>query len=194
MYRAKQQSLDRQVAVKIIKTDLKAADALAHAAPLARMNHVAIVTVYTMQEIYVPQLDKVVPAIVMEWVEGETLGKRLSLAKFTCAEAAALCHDVLDGVEHLHENGICHLDLHAGNIIVLPNGRAKIIDVDANKDISLARLSTVSQDGARESDVDYCRGVVFKILRHSKFDFRRKSWFAIAIVFSKKEPRLSDIG
>lgn len=167
VYRATQQSLGRQVAVKIIKTDLAAADALAHAAPLARMNHPAIVTVYTIQEIHIPDLGRSVPAIVMEWVEGQTLGKRLSLAKFSTHEVNALCRDILDGVNHLHENGICHGDLHSGNIIILPTGRAKIIDVDANKDISLARLSALSQDGAKASDVDYCRGVVFRLLRHS---------------------------
>ena len=77
VYRATQQPLGRQVAVKIIKTDLKTADALAHAAPLARANHPAIVTVFTVQEVHLTDPDLRVPAIVMEWVEGDTLGKRL---------------------------------------------------------------------------------------------------------------------
>ena len=167
VYRAVQRPLGRHVAVKIIKTELKSADALAHAAPLARVNHPTIVTVYTLQEVYIPELNRSVPAIVMEWVEGDTLGKRLSLLKFSMEEAKALCGDVLDGIAHLHSHGLCHGDLHAGNIIILPTGRAKIIDIDANKEISLARLSTLSQEGAKSSDVDYCRGVIFKLLRHS---------------------------
>ncbi len=167
VYRAIQKSLGRQVAVKIIKTELKSADALAHAAPLARVNHPTIVTVHTLQEIYIPELNQRVPAIVMEWVEGDTLGKRLSLPKFNVEEASFLCKDILDGITHLHEHGLCHGDLHAGNIIILPTGRAKIIDIDANKEISLARLSALSQEGAKSSDVDYCRGVIFKLLRHS---------------------------
>ncbi len=167
VYRAIQQPLGRHVAVKIIKTELKTADALAHAVPLARVNHPTIVTVHTLQEIYIPELNRSVPAIVMEWVEGVTLGKRLSLLKFSVDEAKLLCADVLDGIAHLHENGICHGDLHAGNIIILPTGHAKIIDVDANKEISLARLSALSQEGAKSSDVNYCRGVIFKLLRHS---------------------------
>lgn len=167
VYRAIQRPLGRQVAVKIIKTELKSADALAHAAPLARVNHATIVTVHTLQEIYIPELNRSVPAIVMEWVEGDTLGKRLSLSKFSIEESNVLCGDVLDGIAHLHAHGLCHGDLHAGNIIILPTGRAKIIDIDANKEISLARLSTLSQEGAKSSDVDYCRGVIFKLLRHS---------------------------
>lgn len=167
VYRAVQRPLGRHVAVKIIKTDLKSADALAHAAQLARVNHPTIVTVHTLQEIYIPELNQDVPAIVMEWVEGETLGMRLSLSKFSTEEAKQFCDDLLAGIGHLHESGLCHGDLHAGNIIILPTGRAKIIDIDANKEISLARLSALSQEGAKSSDVDYCRGAIFKVLRHS---------------------------
>lgn len=167
VYRAIQQPLGRQVAVKIIKTDLNTADALRHASPLARVNHPAIVTVFTVEEIQIPGKQVLAPAIVMEWIEGETLGKRLSGKKFGVKEVHSLCRDVLAGIEHLHNSGLCHGDLHPGNIIVLPTGHAKIIDIDANKDITLGRLSALSRDGARTSDVDYCRGVVFKLLRHS---------------------------
>lgn len=168
VYRAIQKPLGRQVAVKIIKTEGKSADALAHAAPLARANHPAVVTVYSIQEIEIPDIGRSVPAIVMEWIDGDAFGKRLSGAKFTTEGAALICRDVLDGVEHLHSKGLCHADLHIGNIIVLPNGRAKIIDIDANKEISLARLSSTSQEGAKSADIDYCRGVVFNALRHSE--------------------------
>jgi len=167
VYRAIQKPFGRQVAVKIIKTDLKAADALSHAAPLARINHPSIVTVYTVQEVYIPELGRTVPAIIMEWVHGETFGKRLSGDKFKLAEAVLLCRDLLDGIYHLHANGLCHGDLHPGNIIILPNGHVKVIDIDANKEISLARLSALSREGAKSSDVDYCRGIIFKALRHS---------------------------
>ncbi|MDP1562914.1 MAG: ATP-binding protein [Pirellulaceae bacterium] len=167
VYRAVQKPFGRQVAVKIIKTEGNKADALAHAAPLARVNHPAIVTVYTLKEIYIPELGNSVPAIVMEWVDGVTFGKRLMQSKFTIDEATLLCHDLLDGIEHLHSSGICHGDLHVGNIIILPTARAKIIDIDANKEYSLPKLSAGSQEGAKSSDIDYCRGAIFKAIRHS---------------------------
>lgn len=167
VYRAVQQPFGRQVAVKIIKTEGKKADALAHAVPLARVNHPAIVTVYTLKEIYISELGNSVPAIVMEWVDGVTFGKRLTQSKFTIDEATSFCHDLLDGIEHLHSSGICHGDLHVGNIIVLPSAHAKIIDIDANKEYSLPKLSAGSQEGAKSSDIDYCRGAIFKAIRHS---------------------------
>jgi serine/threonine protein kinase len=168
VYRAIQHPLGREVAVKIIKTDMQTADALQHATPLARINHPSIVTVFTVEEVHLKELNINAPAIVMEWIEGETLGKCLSRPKFDTSTARSLCCDILNGIKHLHDSGLCHGDLHAGNIIVLPSGNAKIIDIDANKEISLARLSTLSQDGAKASDVNYCRGVVFKLLRHSE--------------------------
>ena len=170
VYRAIQQPLGRQVAVKIIKTDMNSADALAHAAPLARVNHPAIVTVHSVQGIDIPNVGQNVPAIVMEWIDGDAFGDRLTGEKFTVDEAERICLDVLDGIEHLHANGLCHLDLHIGNIIILPNGRAKIIDIDANKEISLARLSTASQEGSKAADIDYCRGFIFKAMRHSQMN------------------------
>jgi ATP-dependent DNA helicase RecG len=167
VYRAIQQPFGRQVAVKIIKIEGHKGDALAHAIPLASVNHPAIVTVYAMKEIYIPELDQSVPAIVMEWIEGDKFGKRLMESKFTIDEVTLLCHDLLDGIEHLHSAGICHGDLHLGNIIVLPSARAKIIDIDANKEFALPKLSARSQEGAKSSDIDYCRGAIYRAIRHS---------------------------
>jgi ATP-dependent DNA helicase RecG len=167
VYRAIQQPFARQVAIKIIKIEGSKADALAHAVPLASVNHPAIVTVYALKEIYIPELDHSVPAIVMEWLEGDKFGKRLMESKFTIDEVTLFCHDLLDGIEHLHSAGICHGDLHIGNIIILPSARAKIIDIDANKEFALPKLSARSQEGAKSSDIDYCRGAIFKAIRHS---------------------------
>lgn len=167
VYRALQHPFGRQVAVKIIKTDLKSAGPLAHASPLAQVNHPAIVTVFSLQTVHIPQLGAAFPAIIMEWIDGDTFGMRLSQKNFDADEALTICRDLLDAIEHLHNKGLCHGDLHGGNIIVLPNGHAKIIDIDANKEFSLSRLSSGSQQGAKAADIDYCRATIHKALRHS---------------------------
>ncbi len=83
VYRAIQQPFGRQVAVKIIKPDMpNVADALAHGKLLARANHPAIVTVYGIEHVCIPGSEATVPAIIMEWVEGEKFRPvRLKLRK-----------------------------------------------------------------------------------------------------------------
>lgn len=103
----------------------------------------------------------------MEWIEGESIAARLSGPRFSIDEAINVCTTILDGIHHLHSHGVAHGDLHLGNVIVLPSGSPKIIDVDANKDFSLGHLSTVSRDGAISSDIDYCRVLIFKVVSHS---------------------------
>lgn len=168
VYKGIQTSLGRHVAVKIVKDlGVPTADVVDHAKLLVRVDHPAIVTVYAVQEVFVPQLDQEFTALIMEWLEGEPFGRRLAGTRFTVLQAIQLCRDVIDGVAALHDAGICHGDLNVGNVIVLPDQRAKIIDIDANKEVSLSRMSTQLRKGAISSDVDYCRGIIFKTLRHT---------------------------
>ena len=169
IYRGIQRPLDRPVAVKIIKPEWpNAAGALEHARALIRAgNHPAIVTVHSVEDVYIPQLDMELPAIIMEWIEGESFGARLAGPRFSIEEAALICEIVLAGIYHMHAQGVAHGDLHLGNVIVLPDGRPKIIDIDANKDFSLGHLSKLSREGAINSDIDYCRGLIFRTISHS---------------------------
>jgi hypothetical protein len=168
IFRGTQQPLNRPVAVKIIRPEWpNVASALEHARALVRAgNHSAIVTVYSVENVFIPQLNSTLPAIVMEWIEGESIAARLSGPRFSIDEAINVCTTILDGIHHLHSHGVAHGDLHLGNVIVLPSGSPKIIDVDANKDFSLGHLSTVSRDGAISSDIDYCRVLIFKVVSH----------------------------
>lgn len=174
VYKGLQQSLDRHVAVKIVKDSAgKSADVLAHARLLSRVQHPCVVTVFSVQKVFIPELEKTVPSIVMEWLEGETFGQRLGKPKFTLAEAIAISRNVIEGLAALHKAGLAHGDLHYGNVIVQADGAAKIIDIDANKEVSLRKLSSHSRTGAISSDIEYCQGIVFKSLRHSDLSLGR---------------------
>jgi len=182
VYKGVQSPLNRDVAVKIIKDcGKRTADVIAHARLLTRVQHPALVTVFSVQNVYIPEFDKALPAIVMEWLDGLTFGRRLAEARFTTGDAILLCRDVVDGIAELHRSGLCHGDLHFGNVIVLSNGHAKIIDIDANKEASLARMSLHSREGAMSSDVDYCRGIMFKTLRHSSVSLSKLSEIEIRL-------------
>ena len=168
VYKGIQKKLDRIVAIKIIKvTERKTADVIAHAKLLTRTQHPAVVTVHSVQQVYIPELSKRVPSIAMEWLEGETFAARLSGERFSTEQAKLLCRDIIDGIAELHRVGLRHGDLHVGNVIVLKNGRGKIIDIDANKETPLSRMSLQSREGATQSDIDYCKGINSKTLRRS---------------------------
>ena len=169
VYKGRQRDLDRIVAVKIIKPDWAGtADAIEHAKALGRVDdHPNIVTVHGVEHVSIDGVGTDLPAMVMEWIEGEVFGRRLDGPHFTEQEARRICAGVLDGIEHMHGCGIAHGDLHWGNIILHVDCTPKIIDIDANKDVSLARLSTISRDGAISEDLKYCSDVVYKTLRHA---------------------------
>lgn len=62
------------------------------------------------------------PAIVLEYIEGVTLGE------YKSAVPDHLLHDILDGVDYLHHRGILHNDIKPDNILINKLGNARIID------------------------------------------------------------------
>ena len=59
-----------------------------------------------------------VRALVMELVEGETLGQRIARGAMPVAEALAIARQIAEALEHAHEHGILHRDLKPANIKV----------------------------------------------------------------------------
>jgi serine/threonine protein kinase len=137
VYRAVDEVLDRPVALKVIHfsefcgraeaNTLR--DRFRHEAKLAaRLNHPGLVTIYALER--VGDLD----LIAMELVEGETLAHRLARGvRWSPEEAAALIAVLADAVQAAHSAGIIHRDLKPANIMVLPNGRTKVLDFGVAK-------------------------------------------------------------
>lgn len=67
------------------------------------------------------------PAIVMEYIEGDTLAAFLNRKPSRAARFVVL-NDILNAMDYLHHRGIRHNDLKASNIIVSADGYARIID------------------------------------------------------------------
>ena len=66
--------------------------------------------------------------IVTELVEGETLGERLRRGAMPPREAAAVAVDVCHALEAAHARGLIHRDVKPGNVMLLPDGRVKVVD------------------------------------------------------------------
>ncbi len=135
VWRAWDERLKRWVAVKQIRADATVANARERlrreARATARLNHPAIVHIYDILE----REDG--DWIVMELVLGRTLRGLLDeKGALGPAEAVALGRDIAEGLAEAHGYGILHRDLKASNIMVMPSGRAKILDFGIAKELT----------------------------------------------------------
>ena len=128
VYKAVDQTLDREVAIKVLNPDLTDADVLkrfrGEAVTLARLNHPGIATIY---ELHHQQDDELL--MVMEFVRGETfhdLSDRLG--PLAPPQAAHLCMQVLDALGHAHRGGVVHRDLKPANLMITDGGAVKVMD------------------------------------------------------------------
>jgi len=124
VYKAVDETLDREVAVKILNPELADTDVMkrfrAEASMLAKLNHPAIATIF---ELHRSDDDLL---MVMEFVRGETLDQFVQRGGPLEPERAAyLLAQVLDAVGHAHTAGVIHRDLKPSNVMVTENGAAK---------------------------------------------------------------------
>jgi len=127
VYRAVDETLDREVAIKILNPELADTDVMkrfrAEASMLAKLNHPAIATIY---ELHRSDEDLL---MVMEFVRGESLDQFVQRSGPVDPERAAyLVAQVLDAIGHAHAAGIIHRDLKPSNVMVTDHGAVKIMD------------------------------------------------------------------
>jgi len=127
VYKAVDETLDREVAIKVLNPDLGDSDLLkrfrAEAVTLARLNHPGIATLYELHR----HDDDLL--MVMEFVRGETfhdLSERLG--PLAPPQAAHLCMQVLDALGHAHRAGVVHRDLKPANLMISDTGSVKVMD------------------------------------------------------------------
>jgi len=127
VYRARDTKLGREVALKVLpEAFVSDPERLARlereARLLASLNHPNIATLYAFEN-----MDGV-RFLVMEVVEGQTLGERLSEGPLPVRDALDFFRQVADGLAAAHRKGVVHRDLKPGNLKIAPGGLAKILD------------------------------------------------------------------
>ena len=129
VYKATELSLQhRTVAIKLLKPELGQDAAFLRrfgqeAQAVLKLSHENIVRPYDVG------LDRDMPFIVLEYVEGRTLKERISeKGPMTPRHAINLSAQVLDALAHAHDKGIIHRDVKPQNIIINSRGRAKLTD------------------------------------------------------------------
>jgi len=127
VYKARQKSLDRWVAIKILPPErvgeAKFADRFGREAQmLARLNHPNIVTVFDYGE-----TDGLF-YIVMEFVDGVNLRDLLRDGKLEPKQALAIVPPICEALQYAHDKGIVHRDIKPENLLLDREGRIKIAD------------------------------------------------------------------
>ncbi len=119
VYFARDERLGRSVAVKVLSakatTNMRGADnrLIREAKTLAALTHPHLVTLLDYD-----QLPDGSPAMVMEYIEGQSLKDLSSGHPFTPVEVVTVLHQTLDALAPCHEAGIIHRDLKPANMLV----------------------------------------------------------------------------
>ena len=138
VYKATDETLDRDVAVKVLNPELSNSELMKHfqteATTLARLHHSDIATIH---EIHRTDTDLL---MVMEFVKGETL-EHLShrCGPLPAERAAYLVAQVLGALEHAHSAGVVHRDLTPSSVTVTEHGSIKVMD------FGMARVAAADQ-------------------------------------------------
>ncbi|MGW1891290.1 protein kinase domain-containing protein [Streptomyces sp. NPDC002004] len=141
VYRAVDHRLRRTVAVKTLSAELARQPQFlarfqreAHAA--AALNHPGIATVHDVGE----DADggSAEPYLVMEYVEGRTLGHLVSDGPLPVAQAVDVTRQVLEALQHSHRHAIAHRDIKPANVMLTAAGTVKVLDFGIAKALSEA--------------------------------------------------------
>lgn len=133
VFRARQLSLDREVAVKMIlrgrlasESDLKRF--LAEASATARLQHANIVPVYDVGDFDGR------PFFSMQLIHGETLMERLAQGPLPEREAARIVAHSARAIAYAHRQGILHRDVKPSNILIDHRGKPHVTDFGLAKE------------------------------------------------------------
>src|SRR5713226_8170353 len=149
VYRARDTRLDRIVAIKVLPAHLADKPELRErfereARTIASLNHPHICTLYDIGR------QDGTDFLVMEYLEGETLARRLMKGPLPLEQVLQFAVEIADALDKAHRKGVTHRDLKPGNIMLTKSG-TKLLDFglaklrrDAAPAIPLSQLPTAT--------------------------------------------------
>ena len=135
VFRSRQISLNREVAIKMILRGRLASEAdlqrfLAEASATAKLEHPNIVPVYEVGDVDGR------PFFSMQYVEGETLAQRVAQGPMQQRKAAEIVAFIARAIAFAHEQGVLHRDLKPSNILLGANDKPLVMDFGLAKQVN----------------------------------------------------------
>ena len=127
VYRARDERLDRDIALKVLPAGALADDAARRrfrkeALVLAKLTHPNIAMIFDFDT------QDGLDFLAMEYVAGQSLAQKLNEGVMSEKDAIRLGAQVTAALEEAHTQSIVHRDLNPRNILVTPRGQAKVLD------------------------------------------------------------------
>src|SRR2546426_3871304 len=152
VYRARDQRLDRDVALKVLPPGSLADEGSRNrfrkeALALSRMSHPNIAVVHDFDT----QDDT--DFLVMELIPGMTLEEKLITSPVAETEALKWVIQLLEGLAAAHEQGVIHCDIKPSNLRVTPDGRIKILDFGLAKFLKRTDAASVTMSITKDHGI-----------------------------------------
>lgn len=146
VFLAEDPKLSRPVAVKILSADFTSdSDRMLRfiyeAKAASALNHPNIITIYEIND------EGEAPFIAMEYVEGETLGRRMKAAPLEIHETIDIAIQVATALAAAHGASVVHRDVKPDNVILRPDGLVKVLDFGLAKQIEGSDSGDYEADG-----------------------------------------------
>ncbi len=208
VYRARDERLERDVAIKILAAGVLSDEELRRrflkeALALAKLSHSHIAAVFDAGQ------QDGVDFIVMECVQGESLAARLKSGPLAVKEATSIVLQIAQALDEAHERGVVHRDLKPANVMITPKGQVKVLDFGLAKllademtgqTVSLLETQGIlgtplymSPEQAMGKDVDartdlWSLGVLYYELLTGRVPFKAANTVAVLRAIADDEP------
>ena len=141
VYRAHDEHLDREVAIKVLSAGTLADENARRqfrneALACSKLTHPNIATVYDFDS------QNGADFLVTEYVSGETLHQMIAAGPLAEEQVLGLARQLAEGLAAAHQHGIIHRDVKPGNLRLAADGRLKILDFGLARRLAVAGADT----------------------------------------------------